>query len=84
MTFEKMALNFVEAFEDLEVDQIYEVLQKNIPSERLDFFNEYADDFGKAADIDEVARKRLANLMMVGYLLRVLEDHLLPDPSLKE
>jgi hypothetical protein len=74
MTFEKMASHFVDAFDELEVDQIYEVLGKNIPSRRLDFFNEYAKEFGEAADIDEAACKRLASLMMVGYLLRALED----------
>jgi uncharacterized protein (UPF0305 family) len=82
MTFEKMASDFVEAFDDLEVEQINEVLRKNIPPEKLVFFNEYANEFGKTANIDDEARKSLANLMIVGYLLRVLEDRLLPDQSL--
>lgn len=81
MTFEEMAWDFVEVFEDLEVEQINEVLVKNVPFERLEFFNEYATDFGEAANIGEAACKRLANLMLIGYLLRVLEERLLPDPS---
>ena len=84
MTFEEIASDFVEVFDDLEVDQINEVLVKNVPFERLEFFNEYAQRFGEAADIDEAASKRLANLMLIGYLLRVLEDRMLPDPSIKE
>ena len=81
MTFEEMAWDFVEVFEDLEIEQINEVLVKNVPFERLEFFNEYATDFGEAAQIGEAACKRLANLMLIGYLLRVLEERLLPDPS---
>ena len=81
MTFEEMAWDFVEVFEDLEIEQINEVLIKNVPFERLEFFNEYATDFGEAAQIGEAACKRLANLMLIGYLLRVLEERLLPDPS---
>jgi len=80
MTFEEMAWDFVEVFDDLEVDQINEVLIKNVPFERLEFFNEYANEFGEAAEIGDAARKRLANLMLIGYLLRVLEERLAPEP----
>ena len=81
MTFEEIAWDFVEVFEDLEPEQINEVLIKNVPLERLEFFNEYAKEFGEAAEIGDAASKRLANLMLIGYLLRVLEERLLPDPS---
>ncbi|MCH7598498.1 MAG: hypothetical protein IH881_01710 [Myxococcales bacterium] len=81
MTFEEIAWDFVEVFDDLEPEQINEVLVKNIPLERLEFFNEYAQEFAKDADIGDDASKRLANLMLIGYLLRVLEERLLPDPS---
>jgi hypothetical protein len=84
MTFEEIASDFVEVFDDLKIDQINEVLVKNIPFERLEFFNEYANEFGEAADIGDSARKRLPNLMLIGYLLRVLEERVLPDPSIKE
>ncbi len=84
MTFEEIASDFVEVFDYLKIDQINEVLVKNVPFERLEFFNEYANEFGEAADIGDSARKRLPNLMLIGYLLRVLEDRMLPDPSIKE
>jgi hypothetical protein len=79
MTFNEIAWSFVEVFDDLEVDQVNEMLMKNIPLERLEFFNQYADEFGDAADIGDAARMRLPNLMLIGYLLRVLEERLLPD-----
>ncbi len=84
MTFAGVALELVEVFDDLEADQINKALIKNVPYERLEFFNEYAKEFGEASDIGDAASKRLANLMLIGYLLRVLEDRLLPDPSIKE
>ena len=79
MSFNEMAWDFVEVFDDLEVRQINEILIKNVPIERLEFFNQYAAEFGDAAGIGDVARMRLANLMLIGYLLRVLEERLLPD-----
>jgi len=84
MTFAGMALDLVEVFDDLEADQINKALIKNVPYDRLEFFNEHAKEFGEAAGIGDAASKRLANLMLIGYLLRVLEDRLLPDPSIKE
>ena len=81
MTFAAMASDLVEVFDDLEGDQVKEALMKNVPYERLEFFNEYAKEFGEGADIGDAACKRLANLMMIGYLLRVLEERLLPDPQ---
>ena len=81
LTFKEIAWNFVEVFDDLEVGQINEILIKNVPIERLEFFNQYAAEFGDAAGIGDVARMRLANLMLIGYLLRVLEERLLPDPE---
>ena len=81
MSFNEMAWDFVEVFDDLEVRQINEILIKNVPIERLEFFNQHANDFGDAAGIGDAARMRLANLMLIGYLLRVLEERLLPDPE---
>jgi hypothetical protein len=79
MTFKEIAWNFVEVFDDLEVGQINEILVKNVPLERLEFFNQYANDFSDAADIGDATRMRLPNLMLIGYLLRVLEERMLPD-----
>ena len=77
MTHSELAWEFADLFAELEVDQINEVLAKNVPLETLDFFRKYGDDFGRAAGIDDKSRARLPNLLLVGYLLRVLEERLL-------
>jgi hypothetical protein len=77
-TREELAWELVELFEELKIEDINEVLAKNVPLDALEFFNTYADDFGAALDINGNARKRLPNLMLLGYLLRLLEDRLLP------
>jgi len=79
LTREELAWELVELFEELKVEDINEVLAKNVPLETLEFFNAFADDFGGAHGVLGNARKRLPNLMLLGYLLRLLEDRLLPD-----
>ena len=58
-----------------------ELVAKNVPLESLDFFSRYAGEFSAGLPIDEATSKRLPNLMLLGYLLRVLEDRLLVDPG---
>ena len=79
MTFEEMAWEFAEVFDELDIKQINEMLAKNVPLETLDFFSQYAESFAIADEIDDQTRQRLPNLMLIGYLLRVLEERLLPD-----
>lgn len=79
MTFEEMAWDFVEVFDDLNVDQINEVLAKNVPFETLEFFSRYGEEFGRASGFADDDSRRLPNLMLIGYLLHVLEERLLPE-----
>jgi hypothetical protein len=79
LTREELAWELAELFEELQVDDINEVLAKNVPLDTLEFFSAYADDFGGTLGLVGKSRKRLPNLMLLGYLLRVLEDRLLPD-----
>lgn len=81
MTHTEMAWEFAEVFSELPADQINEVLAKNVPVETLDFFLEYAESFvkGEKCEMGEDTQKRLPNLMLLGYLLRVLEERLLDD-----
>jgi len=79
LTREELAWELVEIFDDLEVHQINEVLAKNVPLETLKFFTAYARDFGDAQAIRGDALKRLPNLLLLGYLLRVVEDRLVAD-----
>jgi hypothetical protein len=79
MTAEEIAIEFAEIFDELPPEQINEMLAKNVPFETIKFFSQYADSFGENAGIDGEPRSRLPNLMLFGYLIRVLEDRLLPD-----
>ena len=79
LTRSELAWEFVELFGDLNVAQINEMLAKNVPLETLEFFSSYAEDFGKTAAIEGEASKRLPNLLLLGYLLRVLEERLIAD-----
>jgi hypothetical protein len=78
---EELAWELVEVFDELRIEQINEVLAKNVPLETLEFFSSYADQFAEGNGIGDGARKRLPNLLLLGYLLRVLEERLIDDPG---
>jgi len=81
LTHRELAWELVDLFAELENDQINEVLAKNVPLETLEFFSNYAKDFGETQDIGESSRKQLPNLLLLGYLLRILEERLIdPEP----
>lgn len=79
MRHSELAWEFADVFAELDVDEINEMLAKNVPLETLEFFRAYGAEFGDAAGIAAPMRDRLSNLLLVGYLLRVLEDRLLPS-----
>ena len=79
LTREELAWELVELFEELKIEDINEVLAKNVPLDALEFFITYANDFGETLNLVGDARKRLPNLMLLAYLLRVLEERLLPE-----
>jgi hypothetical protein len=79
LTREELAWELVEVFEEMPAERINEMLAKNVPLETLNFLSVYADDFGAANRIEGLARKRLPNLLVLGYLLRVLEERLIQD-----
>ena len=78
MTHEELAWQFVEVFDDLPVDQINEMLAKNVPLETLSFFADYAGEFAKSEGLAGRSADRLPNLLLIGYLIRVLEQRLEP------
>ena len=78
----ELAWEMVELFGELPTEQINEVLAKNVPLETLEFFATYAEDFGKSERIEGATLKRLPNLLLLGYLLRVLEDRLIDGENL--
>jgi hypothetical protein len=79
LTRKELAWELVELFDELKIEDINEVLAKNVPLDTLEFFSAYAGDFGAALGLVGDERKRLPNLMLLGYLLRVLEERLLPE-----
>ena len=77
LTHRELAWELVDLFGELRADQINEVLAKNVPLETLEFFNSYANDFGESQGVGERTRKQLPNLLLLGYILRVLEERLI-------
>ena len=77
MNTSELAWELADLFGELETDQINEMLAKNVPVEALEFFSSYADSFAKRAGTDQATSGQLPNLMLLGYLLRVLEERLL-------
>jgi hypothetical protein len=82
MTHAELAWEFAELFDELRIEDINEVLAKNVPVETLEFFASYAESFARSESVDGKLAERLPNLLVVGYLLRVLEERLLErDPG---
>ncbi|MGH0036632.1 MAG: hypothetical protein ACQGVK_16535 [Myxococcota bacterium] len=76
MTFEELAWEFVEVFDELDVADINTMLAKNVPMEKLEFFNAFAEQFAKQEGLVGDTGRRLPNLMLIGYILRILEERL--------
>ncbi len=79
ITRTELARELVELFEQLDSADINEALAKNVPLENLEFFAAYAEDFAELTEIEGDARGQLPNLMLLGYLLRLLEERLAAD-----
>jgi hypothetical protein len=80
MTGREIALEFTEMFDDLDSADINTMLAKNVSMDMLEFFASYADQFAddcsaKGLELDDV-RGRLPNLLIIGYIIRVLEERL--------
>ncbi len=73
----ELAWEFAELFGDFTTADMNELLSKNIPLETLEFFASYAESFATAEKMTGRTAERLPNLMMVGYLIRVLEERVL-------
>ena len=78
-THTELAWELVELFGELRVEQINEILAKNVRIDTLEFFASYASDFAKVHAIEGTASKQLPNMLLLGYLLRVLEERLIPE-----
>ena len=80
MTGREIAIEFTELWDSFDVDEINTMLAKNVSVELLEFFASYAEQalgdlLPEDESGDELAR-RLPNLMIIGYIIRVLEERL--------
>jgi hypothetical protein len=79
MTHSELAWEFADLFGELAPDQINQVLAKNVPLETLQFFSDYARTIDDRDGLGEAMKRRIPNLMLLGYLLHVLEERLLDE-----
>ena len=77
MDHSELAWEFADLFAELDVEEINEVLAKNVPIGTLDFFQKYGEDFGRSNGMDGALLQRMPNLLLMGYLIRVLEERLI-------
>ena len=80
MTGREIAIEFTEIFDDLDTADINTMLAKNVSMELLEFFSTYAEKFADDCDAKgldrEELRGQLPNLLIIGYIIRVLEERL--------
>ena len=81
LTREELAWELVEVLDELTTEELAELVAKNVPSDAHEFFKHYAGEFCEGLRIDKSITARLPNLMLLGYLLRVLEERLLVEPD---
>ena len=80
MKFDKLAWGFIEAYDELDREQLNELIEKNVPMEALVFFEDYSKTVRKengppgSRDGD-----RLPEMMLLGYLIHLLQDRIRPD-----
>ena len=84
LTRDELARELVELLDELATHEMRELVDKNVPPGALEFFTRYAGDFARGLPIDSEVSERLPNLMVLGYLLRLLEDRLIDDPEIVE
>ncbi len=78
MTSLELAIEFTDIWKDLDTKQINSMLAQNVSLDLLEFFAAYAQEFSdewldENEKADELGR-RLPNLLIIGYLIRLLEE----------
>ena len=79
LTRKQLAWELVEVFDDLSIERINEMLAKNVPMETLEFFSTYARNFSEEHSVEGAPRQLMPNLLLLGYLLRILEEQLINE-----
>ncbi len=78
MTSLELAIEFTDLWKDLDTRQINTMLAQNVGLDLLEFFSSYAQEFAeeflpKDENGAELSR-RLPNLLIIGYIIRLLEE----------
>lgn len=79
MNVREVASEFVDLWEDLDTEEINTLLAENVSFDLLEFFSAYAARFAAGLPEDlanEQLRGQLPNLLIVGYIIRILEERL--------
>jgi hypothetical protein len=78
LTARDLAVEFTELWPTLDHTQINTMLARNVSVELLEFFASYASEFAEEtlADVpeSEELERRLPNLLIIGYIIRILEE----------
>jgi hypothetical protein len=80
MNGRELAIEFTDLWKDLEVGEINGMLARNVSYELLEFFSNYAQQFAEEtiepAQITETLLNKLPNLLIIGYMIRILEERI--------
>ncbi len=84
MNGREIAMEFTEMWKDLDISEINQMLAKNVSMDMLEFFSSYAQEFAtdclpNSADEpldEELFRNRVPNLLIIGYIIRLLEERI--------
>ena len=74
----ELAIEFTDLWKDLDSSSINQMLAKNVSMDLLEFFAKYAQDFADDCvprdEQGEELQHRLPNLLIIGYIIRLLEE----------
>jgi hypothetical protein len=84
MSGREIAIEFTQMWKDLDISEINTMLAKNVSMEMLEFFATYAqecanDCLPESTDEpldEELFRRRIPNLLIIGYIIRLLEERI--------
>lgn len=74
----ELAIEFTDIWKDLDTKQINTMLAQNVSLDLLEFFaayaQEFADEWLDENEKENELSRRLPNLLIIGYLIRLLEE----------
>jgi hypothetical protein len=80
MNGRELAIEFTDLWKDLGVTEINGMLARNVSYELLEFFSSYAQQFAEETieppQITETLLNKLPNLLIIGYMIRILEERI--------